>query len=94
MCGVILGHLKTKFVNLNYVCSEPYRLCVVFQGSKHEIKIYSIYLKNPQNKEKKKLSQLVTMSDFTIHLNFSEVEAWICLYPPATVPDVLYLAAC
>lgn len=97
LSGATLAHMKKKILNLNYVCSEPYRLCVTFLGSKHKLKIYSIDLKTPQNKEKKKkkkLPQLVTKSGFTVHLNFSEVEAWICLYPPATVPDLLYLAAC
>lgn len=37
--------MKTKFVNLNNVFSELYRLSIIFQGSKHELKIYSIDLK-------------------------------------------------
>lgn len=57
LSGATLAHMKKKILNLNYVCSEPYRLCVTFLGSKHKLKIYSIDLKTPQNKPKsKKLS--------------------------------------
>lgn len=68
-----------------------------FPGLKTQAQNLFHRLKNPtklRKKKKKKLPQLMTKSGFTVHLNFSEVEAWICLYPPATVPDLLYLAAC
>lgn len=63
LSGVTLAHMKTKFSNLYDVFIEPYRFCVVFLGSKHKLKFYSIDFKTPQNKEEKKKKRAFSIGD-------------------------------
>lgn len=82
---VTLPHMKTKFFNLTYTCAEPCRVFAAFRGSKCELKIYSIELKRHKIKQKENFPYWWLSQIFTIHLNFSEVETWMCPYPLETV---------